>query len=174
MIKMITTPEMLEQARNEADKIGRLKNSIRNGEGNVYGCLGEIMVRKYFKEKADNNLDYDLTLRNLKIEVKTKVRSGMPLPHYDCTVSDYNAKQQCDFYVFVSMLKDLSAGWIVGALTKDEFFKEATFSRKGDVDPRTPNGWAYKADCYNVPVSKVKDADQVIAIESRRAQTVDG
>ena len=99
------THAMLIRARNRAAKLPKLKNSIRNQKGKLVGLLGEEIVKKFLgipvkQDKA--SYDYDLIdWGDQKIEVKTKERSVAPKPEYECSVALYNAKQDCDLYVFV-------------------------------------------------------------------------
>ena len=54
-----------------------LKGSITNGQSNIYGALGEVIVYDYFKDKKfniikQNTYDYDLIINGYKVDVKTK------------------------------------------------------------------------------------------------------
>jgi len=152
------THAMLIRARNRAAKLPKLKNSIRNQKGKLVGLLGEEIVKKFLgipvkQDKA--SYDYDLIdWGDQKIEVKTKERSVAPKPEYECSVALYNAKQDCDLYVFVSVLNDFSKGWVCGWLSPEDFKKKAKKFKKGDKDPS--NNFTFRADCYNI---KIKDLD---------------
>ena len=69
--------------------------------------MGEIVVAEYYGWEIKNsdsiNYDYDLIYKNHKIDVKTKNRKVIPEENYFATVSDYNTKQICDYYFFVSI-----------------------------------------------------------------------
>ena len=41
MIELNITKEMIESCKEKANEIGKLKNSITRGEGNLSGILGE-------------------------------------------------------------------------------------------------------------------------------------
>jgi len=156
MIEVAITPEMIKQAQKEAEELGVLRNSITEGNGNVAGILGELVVAKATGSTKSNTRDYDLLRPDgSKSDVKTKRCTSQPESYYECSVADFNTSQRCDSYVFVRVLKDFSKAWIVGELPKKEYFEKAKFLQKGDYDPS--NNWKCKADCYNVPISKLNE-----------------
>lgn len=156
MIEVEITDEMVNEARKSAKELGSLKNSIEKGAGNLAGFIGEIIVRETLGFEKDSTYDYDLRDRNGKtIDVKTKRTTVTPQPDYDCSVAAFNTKQECDKYVFVRVLSDLSKGWILGELTKKEYFDSARYMTKGKIDPA--NGFRVKADCYNVAIQDLKE-----------------
>ena len=154
MIELKITDEMYHQAQEESKRIGSLPGSILRGKGNTIGILGELMVAKYLHAQRPENysIDYDIVLRNGKtIDVKTKSTSVVPLPHYDCSITD-SRRQQCDFYVF-TRIKDHRIGWILGWIEADKFFKLASYHKKGDIDKT--NNFTFKANCYNLPIHRL-------------------
>lgn len=133
-----------------------LKNSITNGRSEIYGKLGEVIVNDYFQLLTTTDYsptyDFDLIIGGLKAEVKTKRTTVKPLPNYNCSVSGYNPSQNCDIFVFVRILEDMSKGYLLGFLPRRQFFTLATYSSKGDLD----DGWSFKSDNYNVTVSQLR------------------
>ena len=53
----------------------------------------------------------------------------------------------------------MESGWILGYLSKEDYFKKATFLKKGTVDPS--NGWTVSTDCYNLPISDLKSIEEL-------------
>lgn len=156
MIEVELKPEMVKEAKKEAEELGVLKNSITKGVGNVVGILGEMAVAKVTDSTRANTRDYDLLRPDGKTsDVKSKKCSGPPEPHFQCSVADFNTRQKCDYYVFVRVLKDFSKAWIVGELPKVEYFEKAVFVQQGQFDPA--NNWRCKADCYNVEISELNE-----------------
>jgi hypothetical protein len=156
MIEIAVDGEMLLEARDKAAEMGRLRNSITNGGGNIAGFIGESVAQRVLGGKLDNTYDYDLVLDNgVKIDVKTKLTSVEPLPEYDCSVAALNTEQECDYYCFVRVKKDLTTAWYLGIYSKEHFVNDATFMQKGMTD--LSNGYTVKSDCYNIPISKLKD-----------------
>ena len=162
MIEVQLTDDMLLAARAKATEMGRLNNSILRGGGSVAGFLGEQIALKVLGGEWRNSYDYDIVLEDgRRAEVKTKQTSATPKPFYDCSISNFNTRQDCDIYVFTRVMNDFSKGWFLGMLTKEEYFNKATFLKKGDIDPS--NNYTVKADCYNVPISELdnpKDGKQ--------------
>lgn len=149
-------PILITIAEQRSEKLGVLKNSITNGEGNIAGYIGQMLVNLYLKGSEPDVYNYDVIKDNVRYEVKTKRCTGEPKEHYNCSIAKYNTKQKCDYYVFVRVLEDYSKAWILGKKKKDDFFKEATFNKKGEPDPSSGNKWNFKADCYNLEISKLE------------------
>lgn len=148
-------PEHIAEARRKAEEMGILNNSILEGKGSIYGFLGEILFAEAMGISADNTFNYDMVLEGIKIEVKTKHCTSPPRPEYECSVAAFNTKQECDFYVFVRVMKDLSRAWILGKKRKDDYLGEATFHKKGQEDPNSSLEPKFKftADCFNMKIS---------------------
>ena len=149
----------IAKATMKATQMGELRNSITKGEGNLHGFLGEIITANELKAKEENTFDYDIRLNDILIDVKTKRVNTEPRSFYECSVAALNTKQKCDFYVFTRILKSMEAGWILGYLSKKEYFDKAVFLKKGDVDPS--NGWTVSTDCYNLPISELKNIEDL-------------
>jgi len=156
MIKVEITEDMLAAANDKAIEMGKLNNSILNGEGSLAGFIGEQIALKVLGGTWHNTYDYDIVVGSKRIDVKTKQTTVAPLPHYECSVAAFNTRQKCDAYAFVRVLKDLSVGWFLGVSEKDQYFNTATFMKKGDIDPS--NNFTVRADCYNLRIDKLGDA----------------
>ena len=155
IIEVDVTGGQLLKARKMAHDMGRLNNSITNGGGNIAGFIGEIVVADRIKAKHKNTYDYDLIDRlGNRIDVKTKRCSSEPKPDYDCSIAAIGTKQECDMYVFVRVLNIYTKAWILGKLSKKDYFDRATYFKKGEKDPS--NNFTFRADCYNV---KIKDLE---------------
>lgn len=145
---------MLVEARDKAAEMGKLRNSITSGAGNIAGFIGEAIAQQVLGGKLDNTYDYDLVLDNgTKIDVKTKQTSVKPLDSYDCSIANLNTKQQCDYYAFVRVKNDFTVGWYLGVYSKELYMRDAVFMKKGTVDPS--NGYVVKSDCWNLKISKL-------------------
>ena len=151
------TSKLINKAKAKAKELGKLRNSITNGKGNLVGFIGEEVALSCLGGELANTYDYDLVLKDgTKVDVKTKSTTVAPLPYYDCSVAAYNTKQKCDAYAFVRVKKDLTKAWYLGILPKNTYFEAAERFNKGDIDPA--NGFVIKADCYNVKISELQDS----------------
>lgn len=156
MIEINIDGPMLLEARDKAAAMGRLRNSFTNGGGNIAGFLGEAIAQKVLGGVLDNTYDYDLVMVDgTKVDVKTKTTSVPPLLTYECSVAALNTSQECDFYCFVRVKKDLTVGWYLGVYSKANYINDAVFMQKGMTDPS--NGYTVKSDCYNIPINKLKE-----------------
>lgn len=155
MIEVKITEEMIAKAQQSAEEMGKLRNSIRKGEGNLVGFIGEQVAHQVLGGFIDNTYDHDIVLDDFMttVDVKTKETTCAPKPYYSCSVADYNTKQKCDYYAFVRVKKDLSVGWYLGVYPKQSYVKDAVFLKAGDFDP--DNNFTVKSDCYNIPISKL-------------------
>lgn len=156
MIEITITPEMLVEARDKAAEMGKLRNSITSGAGNIAGFIGEAIAQQVLGGKLDNTYDYDLVLDSgTTVDVKTKQTSVKPLPTYDCSIANLNTKQQCDYYAFVRVKNDFTVGWYLGVYEKQQYMLDAVFMKRGTIDPS--NGYVVKSDCYNLKINQLKE-----------------
>lgn len=156
MLEVEITPTMLAQAQIKSQEMGKLRNSITAGEGNLAGFVGEQVALSILGGQWINSYDYDLILQDgTLVDVKTKRTSVKPLPEYDCSVAAYNTKQKCDAYAFVRVHNSMSMGWYLGIMSRDKYFEGAEYMKKGSIDPS--NGFRVKATCYNLKIHQLKD-----------------
>lgn len=154
-IEIEITPEMAARAQEKAQEMGELKNSIRRGQGNLAGFLGEeIVLAAWTGAESHNTYQHDITFEGVTFEVKTKDRTVRPRRDYEASVANFNTRQTADFYVFVSLYRvketgDYTRGYIIGVIEKEAYKTQANFLKVGDTDPS--NGWRVSADCYNLP-----------------------
>ena len=145
-------PGMIALAERLAGELPLLDCSIREGEGTVYGFLGELVFRQVCGGQQENTYDYDIRMSSgLTVDVKTKMVRSTPRPEFDCSVPAAQVGQACDVYGFVRVLEDMSRGWYCGAIAKKAFFAKARLIRAGQQDGS--NDWVAKADCYNLPIA---------------------
>ena len=151
MKEINVSEEQLERAKTLYEfKV--LNNSISKGKGNLIGAIGEIVVFDYYTNKGKNvihaqNFQYDLIIENYKIECKTLASNVTPKDYYNCHLSTFNDKQDCDYYCFLHALNDFSKVWIKGMLSKHEVNQLKTFKKKGELDGKfafKENTWVIK------------------------------
>lgn len=160
MIEIVVTGDMLVEARDKAAEMGRLRNSIINGAGNIAGFIGEAIAQKVMGGVLANTYEYDLILSNGKtVDVKTKQTSVKPLDTYECSIAKLNTTQECDFYAFVRVKNDFSVGWLLGVYEKQQYMLDSIFMKKGTMDPA--NGYVVKSDCYNLKINQLKGHEYV-------------
>ena len=170
MIEVTISATMLVEARDKAAEMGRLRNSIINGAGNIAGFIGEAIAQQVLGGELSNTYDYDLVVPSGKIfdqtsnsfrqtlftiDVKTKQTSVKPLETYECSIAALNTTQECDYYAFVRVKNDFTVGWYLGMYDKKQYMEDATFMKKGTVD--ASNGYTVKSDCYNLKISELKE-----------------
>ena len=134
MIEIEITQNQRDRAQILFD-FGILNNSIREGDGNFTGALGEIVVFDYYLNKGCNivhakQFNYDHLINGFKVEVKTLARNGIPKLTHNAHVSDNNSKQRCDYFMFVDVLNDFSRAWIKGAISRQRFDEIKIFKKK--------------------------------------------
>ena len=84
---------------------------------------------------------------------QTKRSKFKPLEGYDVAVAETSLHQECDEYIFVTVLNDSSKAWIVGRMEQKEYFSQARKMEKGNLDPS--NGFKVKSNCYNMQIQEL-------------------
>jgi len=153
IIQLGPSSKQIEQARVSARKIGKLKNSIRKGEGNVVGVLGEILTAQYLGAEHSPTYDFDIIYRDFKIDVKTIETTVRPRRNYVAAIPAFNITQACDLYVFARVHKSLTIVWLIGFIQRDLFYKQARFNKKGEKNKDNFRG--FKSDTYALEYSKL-------------------
>lgn len=136
-----------------------LNGSITNGESNIFGAIGEVVVYDYFKGKGkevdfSSTYDYDMIINNDRIDVKTKAVAQFGNENVLASVSNWNYKQRCDYYFFVQVLHNKKYAQLLGYKNKFQFYEIGFEKKKGDIDT---DGFVFRSDCYNL---KVVDLDK--------------
>lgn len=161
MIEVEITEQMKRRAWKKAREMGKLRNSITRGQGNISGFLGEEVANYIIGGEITNTYDYDIVYNtkttSITYDVKTKRCTSSPKPFYECSVAAYNTKQACDRYAFVR-IENINGkwgrAWLLGWMPKQDYFENAVKLTKGDRDPS--NGFLVKADCYNMAIEDLK------------------
>jgi hypothetical protein len=160
VIKIDIDNKVIYNSILKSKSMGELKDSIRNGKGNLIGFIGEYCVQSILKDSIiSNTYDYDLICNDKKYDIKSKQTSVVPSMDYECSVADYNTRQKCDYYVFTRVLWKKESirpesVYIMGYYEKEKYFKDARFLKKGDIDGS--NGFVVRADCWNMKYSELK------------------
>ena len=156
---IIITKPLIKYAEFKSKELGSLRNSITSGMGNIAGMIGEVIALKKMglapeNLKSSESYEYDIIdNEGIKWDIKTKRRTVDPEPYHNCSVADFNTRQKCDRYLFVS-LRNLEEGFVLGWISKEDFYSKATFNKKGSIDPKSPSSKIFKftADCYNLEI----------------------
>lgn len=160
LVKVVTiTEEILSQAREKAAELGQLRNSITEGDGNLAAFVGEICAQQVIGGEIKNTFEFDILGKDgITWDVKTKRRTVKPRLAYFCSVADFNTTQRCDRYLFVSLL-NFEKAYVLGWTPKEDFYEQAKFYKKGEVDPTSPPGkiFRFTADCYNLETGKLME-----------------
>lgn len=164
-VEIDITDDILKIANFKAKDMGHLNKSIMRGEGNLAGFLGEECLKKYFGLKLgteENTYDYDLIYFGERIDVKSKKTSVIPRFNHECSVAALNTKQNCDYYIFTRVLFELDVAkkvYIMGYSKKSDYYKNARFLKKGDIDGS--NKFIVREDCYNMYYSDLSSVEEL-------------
>ena len=120
------------------------------------GFLGEVAVNKYLprsKYVGDKVYTYDVTYRRYRVEVKSKVCSTAPEPHYNAFVNGRPGMvPEADIFFFTRVRKDFQRVYLVGWLPAPTFLDEAQFVMGGET---SPGGYTYKLSGLNIAISEL-------------------
>lgn len=166
--KVEITKEMILRAEKKSKMHGDINNSIRKGEGNVVGYLGEEMALAFLSDVVEKNtFDYDMvrfqnTPHVYTIDVKTKERGASkkngrayePRDNYSVHVATASLHQNVDSYVFaqVNKVKTGYEGWILGWMDKKEFLAKSEVVKKGQLDE---DGWPESTNAHKMRIKDI-------------------
>jgi hypothetical protein len=161
MIEIDLHPQLVATALELAEDKPKLKNSIRDGDGWKIAMISDLMVQEALGGEIISHEDYNSDWKSNKgkrFEIKAKERTVKPKPHYNCTVYQFNTLQKCDYYLFTSILKDYSKGYILGYMNKKSFLNQSLSCKKGELDESSPahKPYLYPADCLNLRISELQ------------------
>lgn len=155
-----------EKEKDEARSLAAEMNyegSMMQGSRNAHATLAEIAAHGLIGGEMVRSYDYDIvTPWGLKVDVKNKVLSYPPKPHYEVSIFAYTAKQACDYLLFTATPKNGECVWICGGYGKKAFLRDAELKRAGTVTGT--NGLTYKRDNYVMTIEQIGDAEKVIAM----------
>ena len=153
------TDEDRSLASKLSDEMGKLNNSIESGDGNIAGFLGEIAAQRTYGGEISHTYEYDLILPDKRTaDVKTKRTSTPPRDYYDCSVANFNPRQDCNIYIFCRVHYDNSKAWVLGHYDKKKYIEDARFLRRGEQDG--DNGFIVRADCYNMAINQLEKPNE--------------
>jgi len=159
IVEVQITEEMLKAAHIRAERMGKLKNSITGGEGNVAGFLGEYITLALIPgARLVDDYDYDLiTPTGLTIDAKTCRTNIKPRETYNAQVAHHNITQDTDVYAFTRIKNDFSVGWLCGWIYPYHFYQKAEKREKGFVrDDGGGKIFKYPESCYEMPIRDLK------------------
>lgn len=157
MVELSVTTGMILRAEQRAEEMGALNNSITEGEANLEAFIAEQAVSEHLKQRIEDTYDYDLFWAPhghvLTADIKTKRRTKLPSPYFDCHIADTSLHQECDTYIFASIVKTDKKFrvWALGWITKKDFLGKAKRVRKGDRD----GAFVEHVDAYKCKVSEL-------------------
>jgi len=132
------------------------------------GCIGENAIRSMLNKpwldwKSGFDWWHDINFNWLKIDVKTMWRKTDVKLNYVNNLIWLQKNYDVDIYIFCSYNFKKSELTICWWITKEEFFKKASFYKKGQKRYRFD--WTYfitKADLYEIKNSKLNQVkDQI-------------
>jgi hypothetical protein len=167
------TPDDIAAATARAVSMGALRNSIRSGNGNVPGFIGEEVLMRVLRDERGldvahvDGYHYDIAVNGHPLEIKTKqIYTNSFRADYDNAVCAFNARQK-GTYVFLRLQLDardparatIGHLWFCGCWDSATFKDTETgaeFLQKGQTKPGF-NNWRVKASCYNRKIGECRD-----------------
>lgn len=134
------------------------KNTVYDKkESRMAGILGEIVFSIYAGDHAkpspERNSPYDFLVDGKKVDVKCKMRSVIPQPHFEASFFAYQSDSyfaQVDYYAFLSTVKNFEYVWFCGYIGKDECADNpnGVLWKAGVTDPT--NGKVFHKDTWSI------------------------
>ena len=161
---------LLDEAQERAARTPIYDLTIRGESANQVGALGELLGMEHLRRcgvpfEEVFIREYDVIFDGMySLEFKTKERTVVPQPYYDCSAPYYNHDlQRPDYYMFISLvstdsrstdIRRFTRAFILGSIDRDTFDQKATLWTKDQID--TSNGWKPTRDVYNVLISDLQ------------------
>lgn len=153
------TADDVAEAFRRSQEQGVLHNSLTRGNGRMVGFLGEIAfeARLGGKYVGDVSFAHDFEFPNCTVDVKSKICSSAPHPHYAVSVfASEGQPLKADVYFFVRVLKNFSKVWLVGWAPASTIQQSKYFYKKGESDK---DGFTFIGDGYHMPINKTRRPD---------------
>lgn len=144
------------------NKIKTPLHSFRQGAGIKAGLLGQFVVEEMLTGcRPEENLDYDLIYRDLKIDVKTNEQfSPVVLSSYVAQIEINTLLQKCDVYVITRVAVERQICWVVGWVYKSDLEKKAVLTYKGEKSKFSP--LKMKQTCLEIPFWRLTPIRELI------------
>ena len=149
------------------NNLGKRHSSNGTKTEQYVGMLGEVAVKRLFKQPVDLTAEFDggfdFEHNEMKIDVKTMGRNVNPQPSYVNNFVAYQKDFKCDAYIFCSLNKKTSELHICGWVTKDELLDKAEKFKKGTERTRSDGSvLKLKAPTYEIKNSDLKPIDTLL------------
>jgi len=160
MIEIETTEDHRTAAKEQAKRMNHAGSMMR-GTRDAHAALAEIVACEYVGGEMVRDYNHDFkTWWGLKVDVKNKMRSVPPEPHFAVNIFTYNEKQDCDFLLFTSTAKDGRKVWICGGYGKKAFLRDADVKKAGEKFG--PQQITYRRDNYEMQIKDIGQAEPVV------------
>ena len=165
MIKFHITSEIIQEAESRHKELGTLRGSFMNGERQISGLIGQILVRQYLGAEDVSNYHYDLIRNGKTIDVKTKTCGVAPRTGFLCSVPIGCAEtKKCDYFAFIRVHKNFDYAWLLGAISWERFKNKSILYNKGEIDPTSPkdNPFVFQQTEYMISSAELKPFDSFV------------
>ena len=150
------TSDDITLAHERSCRLGVLPTSYMRGIGRMTGFMGEIAINAYLprsKYVGDKEMTHDLVYKKQLVEVKSKMCSKQPEPHYSAFVNcEEGEEKQNDVIFFTRVRRDYQRVYIVGWMPTGLFYDQADYVRKGERDG---TGYVFRSPGYNIAISRL-------------------
>jgi hypothetical protein len=157
-LKTVITHRMLLTAVCRSVAMGSLRLSFMSGDRNIVGLVGEEIYSQHAPNATRmDTYDYDFIVKGKKVDVKTRIVTSEPKPSYEMAILLTRANQEVDFYVFCSVSKQFTEGWLMGFLSKDEFLERAQYVEEGSP---MPQGGHYRSNAHVIQLDQIRTIEK--------------
>jgi hypothetical protein len=146
-----------------------VKRDIFDGdfEKKVIGEIGMRVITRYLDVPVenihpilDNKPDaYDFLMDGGSYDSKTLGTATRPQPYFRYDVPEVQARKPVDYYVFASLLDDLSRLWIAGYISRDDFMKKSRWHKAGSRVEFS--GCIFRCDTLDISILELEDIEGI-------------
>lgn len=164
MIEFEVYDDDIIEAERRSELMGILSSSRLHGKGNVVGFIGEIITAKYTGGIIADNYDYDILIKDKRVDVKTKSASSKPKGNYLCSVMEYQLGNDADQYVFARVDLTKKKCWLLGYINKERLLSDGIVQKKGDMD----GAFEVKEDCRSIRIDQLNHISNLSHVKDDR------
>lgn len=165
LLEITITEDMYNKALSSFKFIPKKsKNVFMSDVDLLNGFIGEQMFDSvfpgFFKSEGSDVYQFDRSINNKKIEIKTKGCTVFPNINFaEGSIYKYHEKQAFDYVMFIRILRGIPKpikGWIMSYFSYSEFHKKKYLEKKGKYQQAAK--FTNRTDTWNV---KIKDGHSI-------------
>jgi hypothetical protein len=152
-----TWDTLIDLSKIKAATLPKNKHQVMEGARAYIGFLGEyIFVYVFNGVINDDDWQWDVLIKQKKVDVKTKSCKTVPQGNY---LADFPARQKsynCDSYYFIRVDIEKRTAYMLGGVTKENMYSYGKLYEAGEYVEGSPINFRYDVPHWAIPISLLK------------------